>query len=278
MAEKQPVTAPVRRARLPWRLGALAPPEHCEDLSELGYDFLEIACGEFRMETADAEFDRLRERLAACEVPVEVCSMFLPRDIKLVGPKIDWQRFTDAAEVEVGRAAALGASVVLWANGPARTVPDGYPAEAAWDELVVAGRHLAGVARRHGVTIVFEPLKPSSTNLILTLAEGLEFVRRVDRPEVTVMADMFHMRENGESWRDIRALRGRLNYVHLCDHDRRAPGTTGQDADTYREVFATLAAIGYAGRVSIEASWTDVRPEASRAIDALERAVAETTG
>jgi sugar phosphate isomerase/epimerase len=153
-------------------------------------------------------------------------------------------------------------------------VPEGYPAGEAWNELVRAGRHLADVAERHGVTLVFEPLKPSSTNLILTLAEGHEFVRRVDRPQLRVMADMFHMRENAETWADIAELGADLGYVHLCDHDRRAPGSTPEDLASYSDVFATLQSIDYRGRVSIEAEWREVGSDASRAIEALAQAAA----
>jgi sugar phosphate isomerase/epimerase len=257
---------------LPWRLGALAPSEYCDVLADAGYDYLEIACGEFRLELPESEFAVLRRRLARCPLPVEVCSMFLPRDFKLVGPRIGWERFTSCAEVELRRAAELGAKIVLWANGPSRTIPEGYPRERATRELVRAGRFLAELAERHDLVLAFEPLKPSSSNFILTLAEGLDFVGQVDRPRVRPMADMFHMRENHEPWDNIARLRDVLQYVHLCDHDRRAPGNTPGDRDSYRAVFRTLDEIGYRGRVSIEAEWRDLPAEAPAAVLALENA------
>lgn len=257
------------RGRLPWRLGALAPSEHCMALAELGYDFLEIGCDEFRAEVPEEQFGRLRRRLAGSGLRAEVCAVFLPRDIKLVGPRIDWDRFTASAEVEIRRAAELGAQIILWGNAPARTIPDGYPPERAWDELVRAVRHAAEVAERHGVQLVFEPMSPAATNLIQRLPEGLEFVRRAGQPRVRVAADMFHMAGSGERWDALAQLGDALGYVHLSDHDRHAPGGTEADLPSYAEVFRHLQGIGYTGRVSIEANWGDLPREAGAAIEAL---------
>jgi sugar phosphate isomerase/epimerase len=240
-------------------------------MAQAGYDFAELPCDELRAEVSDESFERLRGQLSAVGLPVEVCSRFLPRDFKLVGPDVGWSRFTDSVDTELARAAALGAELVLWANGPSRTVPDGFPREQAFEQMVTAGRYVAAGARAHGLMVVFEGLNASSSNFILLLEEALQLVNAIGEPEIAVMADIYHMSRNQEPLASIAQLGPSLHYVHVCDHDRRPPGTHPEEGPTYAELFSVLRAMGYSGRVSIEATWDDVPAEAGPALTALRR-------
>jgi D-psicose/D-tagatose/L-ribulose 3-epimerase len=257
-----------------WPVGALMPLQGLADMASAGYDFAELPCDQLRIEVSDDEFGRLRRQVSEAGLPVEVCSRFLPRDFKLVGPDVGWDRFTSCADTEMARAAAVGASVVLWANGPSRTVPDGFPVQRAFEQLVTAGRYIAGVARSHGLTVVFEGLNPASSNFILRLEEVLRLADAIGEPEIAVMADIFHMSRNAEPLTSIAQLGPSLRYVHVCDHDRRPPGTHPEEEPVYRELFSVLAAMGYAGRVSIEAEWDDVASQAGPALAVLRQAAA----
>lgn len=48
---------------------------------------------------------------------------------------------------------------------------------------------LGDVAAKYGITVVVEPLQTKETNLINTVAEGIEIVKKVDRPNVKCLAD-----------------------------------------------------------------------------------------
>lgn len=255
----------------PWRIGALMPFPGLPEMARAGYDFAELPCDELRVEVGDDSFERLRDQLSAIDLPVEVCSRFLPRDFKLVGPDVGWSRFTECADAELTRAAKLGARLVLWANGPSRTVPDGFDREQAFEQMVTAGRYVAKKARENGLSVVFEALNASSSNFILLLEEALELVNAIGEPEIAVMADIYHMARNSEPLASIAQLGSSLNYVHVCDHDRRPPGTHPQEEPVYRELFSVLSAMGYAGRVSMEATWDDVPAEVGPALTALRR-------
>lgn len=257
-----------------WRIGALVPAADLPELAREGYDFAELPCDELRADVNDQRFARLRKRLASIGLPVDVCSRFLPRDFKLVGPDVGWSRFTESVDTELARAAQLGAELVVWANGPARTVPVGFPMERAFEQMVTAGRYVAKAARTHGLTVVFEALNPSSSNLILSLGEALRLVNAIGEPEVMAVADVYHMARNGEPLASITQLGQALRYVHVCDHDRRPPGTHPADAPHYAELGGVLGAMGYTGRISIEATWDDVAAEAGPALAALRRQLA----
>lgn len=67
-----------------------------------------------------------------------------------------------------------------------------------------------------------------------------------------VVADLFHIRNEGESFEILRRHRERIGHVHLSDPDRRPPGTV---EDVRREFLAAVHDGGYRGAVSLEYRW-----------------------
>lgn len=253
-----------------WRTGALVGPEHVELLDDAGFDFIELNCTNMRPEVSADQFARLRDDLASCRLKVEVCSGFLPRDFHIVGPAVGWDRFTESVQVEAGRAAALGAQLIVWANGPSRTVPDGFPRAVAKEQLCRAGSYIASVARGHHLVVAFEALNSTASNFILLLEEALEVVAGIGEAEIGTMADMYHMAKNGEDLTKVALPGSALWHVHVCDSDRRPPGSNPDESGRYRKLAKALRDMNYKGRISIEANWSDLAVELPRAMHALE--------
>ena len=57
------------------------------------------------------------------------------------------------------RAARLGAGIVVFGSGPAKTVPPGFPKGEAILQLIELCRKLAPIAADNGIIIVIEPLR-----------------------------------------------------------------------------------------------------------------------
>ena len=113
-----------------------------------------------------------------------------------------------------------------------------------------AVRRAADVAARGGVRLVIEPINRYETNFLCSVQEGLEFVAEVERPNVGILADTFHMNiEDVSISRSLEQARKHLFHVHVADSNRWAPGCGHLD---FAEVANTLQRIGYAGYVSVE--------------------------
>ena len=102
-----------------------------------------------------------------------------------------------------------------------------------------------------GVGLVLEPVNRYETNYINSvLPDGIEILRRLGRPNVKLMPDVFHMNiEDASIAGSLIAAGPQVGYVHLADSNRRAPGDGHVD---FHAVFEALAAIGYDGDVGVE--------------------------
>lgn len=111
-------------------------------------------------------------------------------------------------------------------------------------------RQCADFAGPLGVQLGIEPLNRYETNYINAVDEALEFLAEVDRPNVGLLLDTFHMNvEEASLEAAVAKARGRLLNVHLADSNRLAPGFGHTDL---KSVVSQLRAIGYDRYLSME--------------------------
>ena len=113
----------------------------------------------------------------------------------------------------------------------------------------VIGR-LADRAADRGVHLSLEIVNRYETNLLNTVEQGLAFLDDVDRPNVGVHLDTYHMNiEENTMDGPVLAAAGRLGYVHIGESHR---GYLGSGSVNFPSFFRALAQVGYEGPVTFE--------------------------
>jgi D-psicose/D-tagatose/L-ribulose 3-epimerase len=153
----------------------------------------------------------------------------------------------------VDAAAAVGAGVVAGpmyaATGRVWPIP-ASERPALVHRLAAALRPVAAHAESCEVRLAIEPLNRYETSVLNTVAQALELVDAVDSPACGLLLDTYHMNiEERDLAEAIRVAGPRLYHLHACANDRGAPGADHID---WPAIAGALAAIGYAGAVSIE--------------------------
>jgi 5-keto-L-gluconate epimerase len=145
-------------------------------------------------------------------------------------------------------AARLDAVIIL---GLIRGVtPKGQSHQRSMELLVEAIRECAAAAAEHGVRLALEPINRYETDLIHTVAEGLDLVGRIAADNFGLLLDTFHMNIEEVSIQDsIRDCGDRIFYFHVADSNRRYPGAGHLD---FKSIMDALSATGYQGFVSGE--------------------------
>ena len=110
---------------------------------------------------------------------------------------------------------------------------------------------LAPIAAGYGITLGIEVLNRFEGYLINTAAEAVEYVKAVDRGNVKVMLDTFHMNIEEENFAAaIRCAGPLLGHFHIGEPNRRPPHEGSRF--NWREIGETLREIGYTGTVVME--------------------------
>lgn len=247
---------PVRRLLL----GVMSDLDNAGKLKDIGYDFIEgTVAGFLHPELDEKEFAPQLDNLRSCVLPVRSCSGLFPKQFRLTGPAAKHEEALEYAVKVCKRADAAGIPVIVLGSSGARNLPEGFDPAQGRAQLIGFCRKLGDLIKDCKVTIALEPLNKKETNLLNTVAEGIEYVDSVDRPKIRLLADLYHMRLEGEVPDVIRKAGKRLLHCHVSEMDgRAAPGTKGDD---FRAYLKALKDIGYAGGLSCECRWPKSDPE-----------------
>jgi sugar phosphate isomerase/epimerase len=110
---------------------------------------------------------------------------------------------------------------------------------------------LGAHAKKYGVPLFFEPLNRYETNLINTVADGVQLLASLATDNVRLLTDLFHMNiEETDLAAALRSGGRHVGHVHFVDSNRRPAGCGHTD---FTPIAAALRDIGYEGYVSAEA-------------------------
>ncbi len=143
-----------------------------------------------------------------------------------------------------------------------------YPGPASTENRtnsIGAMQRLADYAGEKGININLEVVNRYESNIINTGSEGLKFMDAVNRSNVYLHLDTYHMNieEDGMAVAVIEAG-DRLGYVHIGESHRGYLGTGNVNFDTF---FAALKKVGYTGPITFESfSSAVVDPALSNAL------------
>ena len=235
-----------------------------------GFDYVELGTSEIAA-LSDEDYEKALAHIKQVGLPVPVTNLFLPAALKVTGPQIDRDQQMAYVRRAFARLARLGTEIVVFGSGGARRVPDGFPKDEAFKQLVEFGKRIAPEARAHGLTVAIEPLRREETNIINSAAEGLELVRAIDDPNFQLMVDFYHLASEKEDPAIVVRAREQIRHLHMANPQGRVFPLEWTEYD-YAPFFATLRKIGYARRISVEASAKDFPSEAPKAIALLRRA------
>jgi sugar phosphate isomerase/epimerase len=122
----------------------------------------------------------------------------------------------------------------------------------------------------NGVDLIFEPLNRYETDMVNTLADGIELIKSLQCKNVVLLADLFHMNIEEVSIADaIRSAGDYIGHVHFVDSNRRPAGMGHIDLV---EVATAMSDIGFTGYASAEAlAYPDPDSAAAQTIAAFRK-------
>jgi D-psicose/D-tagatose/L-ribulose 3-epimerase len=199
----------------------------------------------------------------------EAFCVFLPPHHRITGPKVNLASALEYAGEAVRRIGQIGGEIVVLGSGGARKVPDGFPMDEARRQFEEFTRELAPRAQENGVTVAIEPLNSKEDNLITSVHLGAEITREIDRPSIRLLADFYHMNEDGEGVQSVVEANGLLHHTHVADLGRVAPGFAKEGEADFVAFFAALKSVGYDARCSFEGKTDDLARQAKPLLDHL---------
>lgn len=94
--------------------------------------------------------------------------------------------------------------------------------------------------------IAIEPLSAQEDNLIVSVAQSALIVDEIGHPRIRLLADFYHMNQQGEPVDAVADAGARLRHTHLADVGRVVPGYAPDGEVDFLGFFRALRQSGYA--------------------------------
>lgn len=242
-----------------------ARPEAFVDAAAAGFEYVELALQDLLGQSAP-EFALRAGALAASGRPALSGYNPFPREMKLVGPEVDRAALAAHLDHLLARAGALRLRYLIFNSGAGWRVPENYPAQRAFGELVEFTREFARRAGAQGITVLVQPLRPSDSNQITSIAEALALVRAVDHPHCGLMVDYSFAVIGQDRFDALLAAGPHLRHVHLANPAANRNYPMDAAESDYGALFGVLRRINYRGGLSVHGGTKDFAADAPRAL------------
>lgn len=254
--------------------------------ADLGFDILEISGGGLA-NLPDEDVIRLREEARRCGIMLTAC-IGLPKDCDVSSENEETRRNGIAFmkklldKMELADIRQIGG--IIYAYWPVDySVP--VRKEITRAISIESVRELADYAAPKHIMLTLETVNRFEQYLFNDAAEATQFVKDVDRDNVKVMLDSFHMNIEEDSFYDAIVQTGSyLGHFHIGEPNRKVPG---KGRMPWEEIARALRDIHYDGTIVMEPFvrmggtvgsdikvWRDLSDHADDA--ALDREIAES--
>ncbi len=237
------------------RLGCFGYIKDLDTIAAAGFDCAELHIREI-MAMSEGEFKKAKKALRDCGIPAEVFDNPIPLDCCISSPSFYLDHFRDFLEKSADRIAEMGARYIVFGNGKARSLPsegDIPIAASKFDDFFIS---LLEIAAKRNITVLIEPLAKSLSNIVNSLPEAIEFIKKYEKHNLKTLLDYRWMLEDGWPLTDIEDYELYIKHVHLDNPLSPFPTRVVprmNDGFDYAPFLNTLKRIAYKEIISIEA-------------------------
>ena len=247
------------------RFGICTGLDNLELVASSGFDYVELSLASLSAMT-DEEFTKAVRKVQASGIKVERCNLLFPKTLRVIGLEARPDAIRDYLVLAFDRMRRLGASMVVFGSGKSRSLDASQSYVEGFRELVGITRMTADIASEYGITIVIEELNRDETNMINSLVEAAALVAAVDRDNVAMLADLYHILKENEPMEHVTRVRD-FKHVHIAtSHGRCFPTIKEEEVASF---FKALKVCGYNGTMSIEGRCEHLGEDARLALEIL---------
>ena len=236
--------------------GGCASADHFDTAVRLGFDYFEMEVTEIS-QMDDARFAAIKSKVLASPIR---CRAFrsLIRKYQVVGENASAQQGDVKAYLEqnLDRCRQLGGRVVVWGSSQSRNVPAGFSRDTAWLQIQEFLHLLGDIAARNNLMIGIEPLRKQECNILNTAGEALKLARVVNHPNIKIIVDFYHLRQENENPDIIRIAQKDIVHLHFANPTGRHWPRAATEDPQYQRFFSLVKEIGYKGGLSLEGNGT----------------------
>lgn len=175
--------------------------------------------------------------------------------IPFIGPNADWDLVEFWTKRSFERLSELGIKNP-GVYGDFFAVPEGFSKTKGMDQALRFGSMAGDIAKKYNMNLVVEP-NGHPQSLIRLYTEGIDYLKRLDHPNVKIMADTNYFIAGKWDIEDIKKAPDLIVHSHTAGIAGQ-PGV-GDMTEYHTKMFRVLRSIGYNKTVGIACPWVSTK-------------------
>lgn len=203
-------------------------------IKDCGFDFIEIKAEQLKFIDKNCK--------------VYAVNNIIPRTLKLFGEKNDKTKIKQKIIEIIELAKLRNIKIITFGVGKCRIVDHPINKKEFADFLSFIDKLLQGTE----IILGIEPLCKQETNFINTIKDAMEIINSGSFNHIGITLDIYHFRQEKDSFQDIKRYIKHIVHVHLSDQNR---DYIYEFDDYFKKFLYTLKINGYNGHFSLELDW-----------------------
>jgi D-psicose/D-tagatose/L-ribulose 3-epimerase len=222
-----------------------------DKVADLGFDILEVNAGTIANMTS-TERKALKEHADAHDIILSYC-IGLPAAYDVASENAAIRKrgleYLEKMIVGIGEMGGGPLGGITYSYWPG-TLPENGDKRLIVDRSIASMKEVAKMAVENNVVMVLEVVNRFEQFIMNCCDEALDYVKRVDNPNVKIMLDTFHMNiEEDTIGGAIEKAGPYLGHLHIGENNRRPPG---YGHIPWGELATALKKINYQGYIVME--------------------------
>lgn len=222
-----------------------------DKVADLGFDILEVNAGTIANMTS-TERKALKEHADAHDIILSYC-IGLPAAYDVASENAAIRKrgleYLEKMIVGIGEMGGGPLGGITYSYWPG-TLPENVDKRLIVDRSIASMKEVAKMAVENNVVMVLEVVNRFEQFIMNCCDEALDYVKRVDNPNVKIMLDTFHMNiEEDTIGGAIEKAGPYLGHLHIGENNRRPPG---YGHIPWGELATALKKINYQGYIVME--------------------------
>ena len=222
-----------------------------DKVADLGFDILEVNAGTIANMTS-TERKALKEHADARDIILSYC-IGLPAAYDVASENAAIRKrgleYLEKMIVGIGEMGGGPLGGITYSYWPG-TLPENVDKRLIVDRSIASMKEVAKMAVENNVVMVLEVVNRFEQFIMNCCDEALDYVKRVESPNVKIMLDTFHMNiEEDTIGGAIEKAGPFLGHLHIGENNRRPPG---YGHIPWGELATALKKINYQGYIVME--------------------------
>ena len=224
---------------------------YIEMMKKCGYDYVEASINQLNKSTEE-ELCAFEEELKKYNYKCEAVNCLFPGDVIVAGPDADLPKVEDYLAKIFEKTKRFGYKAVVFGSGASRVLPDDFPYEKATEQFCrICSDYLSPMGKKYGFRVAIEELNGGETNFINYVSEAYEIAKMVNKPEIGIVCDSFHIALSGEPYSLLEKMGDKIVHAHTANPVKRQYPKKG-DGHRYDLFIGAMKKGGYDERVTVE--------------------------